>query len=79
MSGDSEYNLIDISDAVESFDAQDVDDDDKKKERCEIFKKFAQAVLLYHVVPERALTSSELAVNTTFATKLSLSDDSLKG
>lgn len=80
MSGDSEYDLIDISNAVEGFDAQeDDDDDDKKKERREIFKKLAQAVLLYHVVPERAFTSSELAVNTTFATKLSLPDDSFKG
>lgn len=80
MSGDAEYDLVDISNAVEILEAQDDDDDDdKKKERREFLKKLAQAVLLYHVVPERAFTSSELAVNTTFATKLSLPDDSFKG
>lgn len=81
MSGDAEYDLVDISNTVEGLEAQDDDDDDDdhKKERREFFKKLAQAVLLYHVVPERAFTSSELAVNTTFATKLSLPDDSFKG
>lgn len=81
MSRDSEYDLVDISNAIEGFETQDDDDDDddKKKERRELFKKLAQAVLLYHVVPERAFTSSELAINNTFATKLSLPDDSFKG
>lgn len=60
------------------MDAYQLDEDHGDEKKKEIFKKIAEAILSYHILPEY-LTIDDLSKNSTFGTSLTINDGSLDG
>jgi hypothetical protein len=66
--------MVDAFDSTSSVD----EDDDRKKRLHRIIKRIVRAVVAYHVIP-KPLSPPELAVNTTYATNLTIGHGFLDG
>lgn len=67
-------DLVDALELLDEVDVTDIDDgDDKKEKRKKILKVIIRAILQYHILPT-AYDIKELGHNTTYPTKLNISN-----